>query len=184
MNANLVKLDFGKAHKNAEAKKEINSAENNVTGLFAGYAQGKPSLLDADIMRDIQSRIEQSEALGDAKIVTRNFLRGQAIAAAYENLQEAEMRFYLQKEDTRENYPFLVLRAEHKKDYAQPGKVDTVYTLAQGLSTRHRRCTNAIKGYNYHTDIAPYISQKLTAAVASNTFDNGWQAYEAWTPNQ
>lgn len=186
---NLIQTDFsGTGSRRVGGSEDMSvSKGTTVRGLFSGKAGGYPPLLSPEILRDIDRRMREccKEACG-VDVRTENYIRPKPARASYENLHEAEVRFFeLRTENAAlkipPSAPFLVLRAEHRRDYHNPAIVETLYTLTNGIS-RGNAASNVAVGKNYALDIAPYISQKLFGKLFAGRMLSGPQGYEAWTP--
>lgn len=179
MSQKLVQVDFNTKRTNAVRPEGV-KAGSGVSCLFSGVTSKRPDLLTVAILHDIQARIEECAPLSDYGIRTQNYTRRQAATAAGSDMWEAEVRFFLEGHEAP-TYPFLVLRADHRRHHDRPYDVTTEYSLHNGM--RRNPCNTVARGDNYKVQVAPYITQRLLGALDVKNYDNGAQAYEAWTPN-
>ncbi len=186
MKDNLITPDFTR-RRLVQSPQVIAPSSGGVRGLFSGSAARYPLLLSPEILQDIDRRIKECErSCGGAALRTENSIRPKPARASHEDFYEAEIRFYGGAGNAAGNtaaaLPFLILRAEHRRDLQDRTKVDAVYNLWNGLRMGSASA-NIRSGKNYQMDIAPYVSQRLFAALGQKAYTDPGQGYEAWTPS-
>ena len=177
---NVIYGAFDKKKISYQSKYSERDKHEKITDIFAG-SSGLPVLLENEIIRDIKERVYYAESFGQFKINTKIFMRKQRARADYEDLAEAYIEFFLQtRQQDQEETPFLIFQAEHKKDFSNPGNIETLFSLHKGRSGKGKAIRNIIsKGYDYKCNIAPYISQQISARLVEVSYSDPEQAYEA-----
>lgn len=121
MSDNVIKLVFDKKRNTFQSRYAKASKHKMVTDIFSGSSLQRPSLISNKIIEDLKKRIRQAESYGQFKIHTKVSMCQIPHASIVDDLSEARVEFFLQKNhdelaDRQKAMPFLILKARHQKD--------------------------------------------------------------------
>ena len=182
MSAKIIPFDEHKKKRSRSSLRK-NGREASVSSIFAGKAAKLPELLTADIHADIAEQLATIISESGHDIHTKQGVRKQPARAAYEDISEAQIGFYLVGEDGKEkSRPFLVLSATHTKDANKPLKTFVYYTVHMNFNGNHRRSACLAKGYDFEKDISPNLKLALSEALRTELRIEAQKPYQSWAP--